>query len=174
MSDSYIAPSNPISRAGAGLVGGLAGGVLLGIVLTAAGHIREFAHLAGASSVAVGWTILLMVAAVAGCLYGFLVGRAVSSQIVPAIGIGIGYGGLCWLVIQMIVLPIANDTGVFHFPDDSILVLGAYVAFGVALGLVYAATGPKRRMYAPRWRGGRAYQMIYSSMPRRRRRKRSS
>jgi len=179
MSDSYIAPSNPVSRAGAGVVGGIAGGVILGIGLQVFGHIREFAHIAGGSSIAVGWTVLLIVSAVAGCLYGFLVGRAVSAQIVPAIGIGIAYGGLCWIVVQMIAVPIANDTGVFHFANDAIQVLGAYVVFGIVLGLVYAMAGPRRRLYAPRrWGGGYGGGPWYSAIPRprrpRRRRRASS
>lgn len=175
MSDSYVAPSNPVSRAGAGVVGGIAGGVVLGVALQVLGHIREFAHLVGDSSVAVGWTVLLVVAAIAGCLYGFLVGRAVSGQIISAIGIGIGYGGACWIVLQMITLPLANNTAVFHFAHDSIEVLGAYALFGIVLGLVYAAAGPRRRMYVPRRWGG--YNPFYS-MPRprrpRRRRRASS
>lgn len=177
MSDSYIAPSNPVSRAGAGVVGGLAGGVVLGAALTAFGHIREFAHIAGSSSVAAGWTMLLIVAAVAGCLYGFLVGRSVSAQIVPAVGIGIVYGGACWILIQMVIVPLANNTTVFKFASDSIQVLGSYAAFGVVLGLVYAMAGPRRRLYAPRSRwgyggGGPWYSAI--PRPRRRRRRRAS
>src|SRR5262245_11112969 len=143
MSDSYVAPSNPISRAGAGVVSGIAGGVVLGLVLTVFGHIRPIGNIVGNPSIGVGWTVLLVICAVAGAAYGSFAGRAVSAQIVPAVGIGICYGGLWWLVLQLIVVPLRQGDGVFTFPDDSIVVLGAYVAFGVVLGIVYALTGPK-------------------------------
>ena len=104
MSDSYIAPSNPISRAGAGVVSGIAGGVLLGLVLTMFGHIRPIGDLVGKPSIEVGWTVLLVICAVAGALYGAFAGRSVSAQIVPAIGIGICYGGA-------VVAGVAADRG---------------------------------------------------------------
>lgn len=173
-SDPYVAPSNPVSRAGAGVVGGLAGGLILAIALTILGHIRPVAQIFGKTSIEVGWTVLLLIAAIAGCVYGFLVGRAVSAQIVPAIGIGIAYGGAWWIIVQLIAVPLATSRTMFALQNDSILVLGAYVVFGVVLGLVYAMAGPRRRQYA-RWSGSRAYNMVYSMpRPRRPRRRRRS
>ena len=43
----YVSPSNVISRAGAGVVGGLAGGVVLGILLQVMGLMPAFAQLVG-------------------------------------------------------------------------------------------------------------------------------
>jgi hypothetical protein len=175
MSDSYVAPSNPISRAGAGVVSGIAGGVILGIVLTAFGHIRAIGDLVGKPSIEVGWTVLLVICAIAGAAYGTFAGRAVSAQIVPAIGIGICYGGLWWLVLQLIAVPLREGDGVFAFPDDSMIVLAAYVAFGVILGLVYAVTGPRRRVPYRRSRVASDYDVyaLPRRTPRPRRRRRS-
>jgi len=180
MSDPYIAPSNPISRAGAGVVSGIAGGLILAIALTIFGHIREIGNLAGKPSIEVGWTLLLVICAVAGALYGAFAGRAVSAQIVPAIGIGICYGGLWWLALQLIAVPLRAGNGIFDFPNDSMLVLGAYVVFGVILGLVYALTGPRRRVPYRRWRNNATANVVYAmpqrisrARPRRRRRKAS-
>jgi hypothetical protein len=178
MSDSYIAPSNPISRAGAGVVSGIAGGVLLGLVLTMFGHIRPIGDLVGKPSIEVGWTVLLVICAIAGALYGAFAGRSVSAQIVPAIGIGICYGGAWWLVLQLIAVPLRAGDGVFAFADDSMVILGAYVVFGVVLGLVYAVTGPRRRVPYRRSQGGGGYgfyampRRIAAARPRRRRRTR--
>jgi hypothetical protein len=177
MSDSYVAPSNPISRAGAGVVSGIAGGVVLAIALTMFGHIRAIGDLVGKPSIEVGWTVLLVICAIAGAAYGSFAGRAVSAQMVPAIGIGICYGGLWWLLLQLIAVPLRAGDGVFDFPDDSMTVLGAYVVFGVILGLVYAMTGPKRRVPYRRSQGASGYNFYTLpqrlSRPRRKRRRSS-
>jgi hypothetical protein len=174
MSDPYIAPSNPISRAGAGVVSGIAGGVVLGVVLTVLGHIRAIGDLVGTPTVSVGWTVLLVISAIAGALYGGFAGRSVSAQIVPAIGIGICYGGLWWLLVQLIAVPVRQGSGVFSFGDDAMVVLAAYAAFGIVLGLVYAVSGPRRRVPYRRSRTTAGYGLVALpqrlSRPRRRRR----
>ena len=86
---------------------------LLGAVLTVFGHIRAIGDLVGKPSIEVGWTVLLVICAVAGALYGAFAGRSVSAQIVPAIGIGICYGGLWWLLLQLIAVPLRQGDGVF-------------------------------------------------------------
>lgn len=177
MSDPYIAPSNLISRAGAGVVGGIAGGVLLAIVLTSIGHIRGMAAIVGKSSVESGWVVVMVIAAIAGALFGALAGRSISGQIVSAVGVGIFYGGALWILFALIVVPLRDHGSVFTFDNDSMLVLGAWVLFGVGLGVFYALTGPKRRYYGSRWRGSYAYNMVYAAPRRvatRRRRRRSS
>lgn len=159
------------------MVSGIAGGVLLGAVLTAFGHIRPIGDLVGKPTIEVGWTILLVICAVAGALYGAFAGRSVSAQIVPAIGIGICYGGLWWLILQLIVVPLRQGDGVFVFADDSMVILGAYVVFGVVLGLVYAMTGPKRRVPYRRWRNQPGTSVVYTTVsdsPSRRRPRRRS
>jgi hypothetical protein len=174
MSDSYVPPSNPISRAGTGVVGGLAGGVVLGLVLVTLADIRPIAGLVGKSSIEVAWTVLLMICAIAGSIYGALAGHSVSRQIVPAIGVGIVYGGVWWILVALVAVPLRNGGSVFTFGDDAMRVLGGWVAFGVILGVIYALTGPRRRaQYRTRWRDSRAYNAIYS-MPRPRRRRRNN
>ena len=174
MSDSYVPPSNFISRAGAGIVGGIAGGLVLAAVLQFFDHIRPVGHLVGNDSAQVAWTVLLVLAAIAGCLYGALVGRAVTGQIISSIGIGIFYGGVCWILLEMVAIPLRSDTRIFTFDNDSMRILAAYVGFGIVLGIVYALAGPRRRyQYSrSRWRDSRPYQYVYSLPQRARRRRR--
>lgn len=174
MSDAYVPPSNIVSRAGAGVVGGIAGGVVLAAVLQFFDRIAPVGQLVGNASSQVGWVILLMICAVAGCLYGALVGREISAQIVPAVGIGIFYGGFWWILLQLVAIPSRTGGTLFALGDDSMIILGAYVAFGVVLGIVYAITGPRRRYQrGRRLRDNRPYRMAYP-MPRARRRRRES
>jgi hypothetical protein len=140
-------PSNPVSRAGAGVFGGLAAGVVLGILLKAMDLLPLFAKMVGRSSSSAAWSVELGIAAVAGAVYGILVGRSVSRQIVSAGGIGLLYGAGLGLLFILLVLPLVAGKGVFAFNDSALRGIGTYALFGVITGIIYAVAGPKRRYY---------------------------
>jgi hypothetical protein len=144
---STVSASNPVSRAGAGVVGGLVGGAVLGILLQAMGLLSLFAKLVGRSSTAAAWSTQLAIAALAGAGFGVLVGRAVSRQLVSAGGVGLIYGGALGGLFVLIILPLIGDRGVFRFDDAALRGIGAYVLFGVVTGIIYALAGPRRRYY---------------------------
>ncbi|HZN76466.1 MAG TPA: hypothetical protein VFC00_32970 [Micromonosporaceae bacterium] len=167
MSDAYTPPSNVVSRAGAGVVGGLAGGLLLGVALQAMGDVMDFAQMVGGKTYSVAWTVLLSFCAFAGGLFGVLFGRWISRQLVSAIGIGLIYGGLWGALVALMVVPLLLSRTMFAF-EANMPILGAYVLFGVATGVVYAIAGPRRRYwYYPR-RGALA---LVTTVSRRRRRR---
>jgi hypothetical protein len=170
MSDSYVSPSNVISRTGAGVVGGLAGGLVLGIALQVMGFMPQFASLVGRSSASWAWVTQLGVAAVAGALFGILAGRAVSRQLVSAGGIGLVYGVVLGAVFILAVLPLGSGADAFNLDDRSMRGIGAFALFGVIVGVVYAIAGPRRRYYAYDYAPRRAI-LGFVSAPRRRRRK---
>ena len=165
MNDRYVAPHNAVSRAGAGIVGGLAGGVLLGLVLWLLGDLDDVGRLAGAHTIAASWVLHLVLCAVAGALYGVLVGRLVAGT-VPAIGVGLVFGTALWLAVRLVAVPVATGTALFAL-DRELSTLGGYALFGVVLGLVYGQAGPRRN-----WRRYRrpALDVVYA-VPRRRRRR---
>ncbi len=166
MSDRYIAPHNVISRAGAGVVGGIAGGILLGLVLWLLGDLDDMGRLVGAHTIAASWVFHVVVCAVAGAVYGVLFGRLVAGT-VPAIGVGIVFGTAIWVLVRLIAVPIATS-GKFFSIDGEMLDLAAFAGFGVVLGLIYAETGPKRN-----WRPYRRQQMdVVYAVPKARRRRR--
>lgn len=168
MSDEYVPPSNVIARTGAGVVGGLAGGVVLGGTLQVLGEIKEVGKLAGSSTNSGSWLVLLTICLVAGALYGGLFGTWVSRQVIPAIGIGLIYGGGWWVILPLLVLPLVNGGKVFDI-DGSMVELVAYAAFGVITGVIYAMFGPKRRYYH---RTRRSWGLVYAVPGVRRRRRR--
>lgn len=166
MSSRYVAPHNVVSRAGAGIVGGIAGGVVLGLILWLLGDLDDVGKLIGVHTIAGSWVLHLAICAVGGAVYGVLFGRLVSGTI-PAIGVGLVYGALLWLLIRLIVVPLATS-GRFFAIDSEMLTLAAYAIFGIGLGIVYAETGPRRN-----WRPYRRQQMdVVYATPRPRRRKR--
>lgn len=166
MSDRYVAPHNIVSRAGAGIVGGLAGGVVLGLILWVLGDLDDIGRLVGAHTIAASWMLHLAIAAVAGAGYGILFGRLVAGA-VPAIGVGMVYGAALWLLVRLLAVPVATGGALFAI-DDEMVTLGAYGVFGVVVGIIYAETGPKRN-----WRPYRrpALDVVYA-VPRARRRRR--
>lgn len=170
MSDEYVPPSNPVARTGAGIVGGLAGGIVLGGILQVMGEVKPIGKLAGSSTTSGSWLVLLTICLVAGALYGGLFGAWVSRQLIPAIGIGVIYGGLWWVVLSLLVLPLVNGGRLFDI-DGSMVELIGYAAFGVITGVIYAKFGPKRRYYHTRRRSWGLVYAVPGVRPRRRRRK---
>jgi hypothetical protein len=143
----YVSPSNVISRTGAGVVGGLAGGVVLGIALQIMGFMPQFASLVGRTSTGSAWITQLGVAAMAGAVFAILAGRAISHQLISAGGIGLIYGILLGIVFILAVLPLGSGGDLFHMTDKAMRGIGAFAGFGVIVAVIYAIVGPRRRAY---------------------------
>jgi len=159
---SMSGESNLVSRAGAGVVGGLGGGVLLGGVLWLMGDVTDLARGVGSSSAA--WTLLLTLTAIGGGLFGVLFGKWISRLLVPAIGIGLVYGAFSGALVALLVQPLLTGGKVFSLTGQ-LPRLGAYVAFGITSAVVYALAGPRRRYWDTPGRS-----IYYAAVPRRRRR----
>jgi hypothetical protein len=144
---SYVSPSNVISRTGAGVVGGLAGGVILGIALQIMGFMPQFATLVGRTSTTWAWLTQFAIAGIAGAVFGILAGRAISRQLVSAGGVGLIYGVLLGVVFILAVLPLGSGAQLFNLDDRAMRGIGAFAVFGVIVGIVYAMAGPRRRYY---------------------------
>jgi hypothetical protein len=178
MSDEYVPRVNFISRMGAGVVGGVAGGLLLAIALTALGifddkkYVSLYGQLIGDSSASTAWVVLLLVAGGFGAVFGSVLGRFITGQIIPAIGVGLVWGLATWVLLALIILPIRGDGGVFNIRDSGgIFALGIYTVFGVVMTVVYAIAGPRRKYH---YRRRYDYGMVMAApVARRRRRKRS-
>jgi hypothetical protein len=157
MSDGYTPQVNVVSRLGAGVVGGVAGGLVLAAILQVLGEIKQYGHLFNQENAQNSWVILLVSAGLGGAVFGVFLGRFIRGQIIPATGVGLVYGGAWWLLIAMIVLPL-KDGEIFDMGDNGLIVLGAYIIFGVTTSIVYAIAGPRRRHYGYRrgWRRNQA------------------
>lgn len=167
MSDDYVAPSNLVARIGAGVVGGLAGGVVLGAVLLLMGEMSDIGKLVGSGTTRGAWLVLGTICIVAGGLFGALFGTWISRQLLSAIGIGLLYGGIWWALLPLSLVPLRTGGKLFDI-DGSLIDLAAYAAFGIVTAVIYAMAGPRRRYwYGPR----RSWGLVYAT-PRRRRRKR--
>jgi hypothetical protein len=168
----YTPRINLISRTGAGVVGGVAGGVLLGAVLWVLDKLKLYGQLVADDTASTAWVMVLVVAGAGGGLFGAFLGRFISGQIVPAIGVGLVWGMITWAVLAMLLLPIFGDGGILSIKDSGgIVVLGTYTLFGVVTAVVYAIAGPRRKIY---WRSRRDYGYVMAMPTMRRRRRKKS
>jgi hypothetical protein len=168
MSSEYVPPHNAVSRAGAGVVGGIAGGLLFGLVLFVFGQLDLVGRMIGNDKLSVEVTVLLATSAVVGAVFGAALGQWISRQMVSAIGVGLLFGGLLWALTTLVLAPLRLGTQLFSFDNDTMLSLAGHAAFGVIIGVVYAVAGP-RRYYRYRYRDRLGLVAVAT---RRRRRKR--
>lgn len=90
---------------GRGTVGGLAGGALFTLGIARIGGLERIAGLGGGSSVALGLSIHLLIAILIGASYGLLF-RHEGSDPESALGWGVAYGLLWWLLGGLTLLPV--------------------------------------------------------------------
>jgi hypothetical protein len=95
MTDLTTAP--PLSSTGTGklvvvgVVGGLAGGVVFGMLMQMMDMMPMVAMLVGSESVAVGWLVHLAVSAALGVLFAIIPGRR-ATALAPGLALGAAWG----------------------------------------------------------------------------------
>ncbi|MFW6092035.1 MAG: hypothetical protein ACODAF_09125 [Actinomycetota bacterium] len=126
-------------RIGAGVVGGLVGGVVFGLLMTMMDMMPMVADLIGSEAVAVGWLVHLVNSALFGAIFAVLFGRW-AQALGPAIGIGLGYGALWWVLGALLIMPawLGMSDMIFQVGQDQWLSLMGHLIYGLLLGVVYA------------------------------------
>ncbi|MDP8978236.1 MAG: hypothetical protein M3N17_06625 [Actinomycetota bacterium] len=125
-------------RLAAGVVGGLAGGVLFGLMLQTMGMLGVIAGLVGQDSVGVGWVVHLAIAALFGLGYAVTFGAA-SSSWGRALGLGAVYGAIWWVLGALLIMPAWMGMPVLQVGGPQLLSLVGHVIYGLALGAVFQA-----------------------------------
>lgn len=151
------------TRIGAGILAGLAAGVVFGIMMTMmtaptpdGGRMPMMAMVAqvvGSDSLAVGWVYHLFNSALIGAIFGWLLGRG-GRGYGGALAKGVGYGILWWILGAQILMPLFLGMEPFAalsmapMRPVAVMSLVGHVIYGGILGLVYAGlrrTGPESR-----------------------------
>jgi hypothetical protein len=140
VSPGVLAPT----RIGAGIIGGLVGGVAFGILMQTMDMIPMVAMLVGSEAVAVGWLVHLAIAAFIGATFAVLFGRYATSTGVSS-AIGAGYGVVWWVLGALILMPARLGMDVFMFNTMAWQSLAGHVIYGLLLGAVYALVRPRLR-----------------------------
>jgi hypothetical protein len=125
------------SRLGAGIVGGLVGGLAFGVLMHATGVIPMVAMLVGSKTVLVGWLVHLAISAFIGATFVALFGRYATS-VARSTGIGLGYGLVWWVLGALILMPARLGMDVFVVNTMAWRSLMGHLLYGLLLGAVYA------------------------------------
>ena len=124
-------------RAVYGIVGGLAGGVVFGLLMAMMDMIGMVAQLVGSSSAAVGWIVHLAISAFIGASFAVLLG-SLAKTLVPAALVGMGYGVVWWVLGALLIMPAQLGMPVFELNTTAWQSLMGHLLFGLVLGIVYS------------------------------------
>lgn len=135
---------------GRGAVAGVVGGLLFTVVMVEIGFLGTVAALVGATSDLVGFAVHLAISVAIGASYG-LAFRAQTYDAASALGWGVAYGLLWWVLGAITLLPVllggtpqwSADAAADAFPS-----LVGHLAYGAGLGLVYHALEAR---FSPWW-----------------------
>ena len=119
----------------AGAAGGLAGGIVFGMMMQAMGMIPMVAGLVGSDAVAVGWLVHLGISVVLGLGFGAVLGGQLRSW-GAAIGLGAAYGLVWWVLGALIAMPARMGMPLLNVDDMALQSLMGHLVFGVILGAV--------------------------------------
>jgi len=127
-----------------GVVGGIAGGVVFGLLMQAMGMIGMVGMLVGSSSVAVAWLVHLSISAVIGAGFGLVLAPRVTG-LGTGLVLGAGYGLLWWVLGPLVLMPTAMGMPVLTVDAVAVQSLVGHLLFGLVLGAVVALARRRRR-----------------------------
>lgn len=132
------------ARIVAGVAGGLVGGVAFGVLMQTMDMVPMIAQLINSDSVAMGWLVHLFNSALFGAIYAVLFGRW-ASRLVPAVGIGLVYGVIWWVLGALLIMPawLGMNDMIFNVGTMQWQSLMGHLIFGALLGLVYVLVRPR-------------------------------
>lgn len=133
----------------AGVVGGLAGGVAFGILMTAMGMMEMVAGLVDSGSVAVGWVVHMGISAAFGAGFALVAGWQASSA-GRAAGIGVIYGVVVWVVGALLAMPLVMGMTPLVIGEPQLMSLMGHVLYGIITGLVYQWLASSRQQVGAR------------------------
>lgn len=123
-----------------GVVGGLAGGVIFGLLMAMQGMLPMVAALIGSDSAVVGFGVHLAISAGAGLLFGVAIAAAPILVATPAVAIAAGalYGVAWWIAGALIAMPLmlGMNEMVFVIEQAQITSLVGHLVFGIVTALV--------------------------------------
>jgi uncharacterized membrane protein YagU involved in acid resistance len=116
----------------AGAVGGLAGGVVFGMLMAMMGTLTTIAGMVGSSSQVVGFGIHLMISVGYGLVFGLLAARWLGSwrRGLPA---AVGYAVVLWVIGPLVMMPVMLGGRVLDLGSAAWLSLMGHVVYALVL-----------------------------------------
>ncbi|MDP8928275.1 MAG: hypothetical protein M3O70_06790 [Actinomycetota bacterium] len=125
-------------RIGAGVAGGIAGGLVFGAMMHMMGMIGMIAQLIGAEGAAAGWAVHLVNSAIIGAGFGLTLALGVTGWI-SGIGLGMVYGAIWWVLGPLLIMPLWLGMPAFQLNQTALMSLVGHLMFGLVQGAVYVA-----------------------------------
>lgn len=120
------------------MAGGLAGGVVFGLMMQAWGMIPMVAALVGSTSTAVGWVVHLLISSFFGVAFAVVLGPILKNVIGSTL-VGVVYGAVLWVVGALLLMPARLGMPLFVVDDMALRSLLGHLVFGVLLGAIAGA-----------------------------------
>jgi len=137
--DEEGAGARGLRAAGQGVVAGLVGGTLFTVLMAQIGYLSTVARLAGSTSDGTGLVVHLLISLFIGASYG-LAFRRRSYDVGSALGWGVSYGFVWWVLGALTLLPLLLG-GTPHWDADAVAAtfpsLVGHLAYGAGLGVAY-------------------------------------
>ncbi|MBN8639570.1 MAG: hypothetical protein J0M07_29905 [Anaerolineae bacterium] len=115
-----------------GITAALIGGSVFGVQMAVGGMLPMVAQLVGSQNPVVGFVMHLIISAIIGAVYGAIAPRLPAGWLV-AMGAGIGYGVIWWVLGALVMMPLLLGMGdmVFQIGDMQLMSLIGHVIFGI-------------------------------------------
>lgn len=134
------APDNHLVRLGtAGAVGGIAGGLVFGILMAMMGMLPMIAGLVGSQSAVVGFLVHMAISLFIGVTFGLLFGER-SQTYAAGVGWGLLYGLVWWVLGPLVIMPLMLGMGLQFgaaFTGPMLQSLMGHLLYGAVTGLVF-------------------------------------
>jgi uncharacterized membrane protein YagU involved in acid resistance len=129
-----------------GIVGGVAGGIVFGVLMQATEMMGMVAQLIGSESVFVGWLVHLFNSALFGAIFALLFAKWAGGLGAAAV-LGLLYGVVWWVLGALLIMPawLGMSEMVFQFNKTAWQSLAGHLLYGLVLGVAVAVLTRRAR-----------------------------
>ena len=125
-----------------GAYGGLAGGLIFGVMMGMMGMLPMIGSMVGQPTAAAGFAVHMANSVIIGVGFAIVLGRFVSGT-PSGVGIGLAYGGVWWILGPLTLMPLLMGMGFgvnWNVTAAAAMLssLVGHLMYGGVLGLVYA------------------------------------
>jgi uncharacterized membrane protein YagU involved in acid resistance len=127
------------------VLGGIAGGIVFGIMMAMMGMLPTLAMMVGSESPVVGFLIHMMISIMFGLGLTVLFGTRLLTGYVRGALVGLAYGAIWWVLGPLVIMPMMLGGALFVVNAGALLSLMGHMIYGVILGLVAVRVLVSRR-----------------------------
>ena len=123
-------------RAFAGLIGGIAGGVMFGAIMAMMGMLPMIGSMVGSNSPVIGFAIHLLMSIMIGLGLTVIFGNLLLTRYPRGVVVGMSYGAIWWVLGPLMVMPMMFGMPLFTVDTTALFSLMGHLIYGAILGAV--------------------------------------